>query len=172
MRITEHTSRVSHVSQTSDTSQTNKTNNIHTKKSFAERGFHALTFELLAVAISAPALSWLMGVSMAHAGLLTLMISLIAMVWNVVFNALFDRIERRMNLVRTFGVRVIHAISFELGLIVTVVPLAAWWLNLSLLDAFVLDIGLLLFFLPYTLLFNIGYDKVREALIKRRLATS
>ncbi|KAF3999596.1 multidrug/biocide efflux PACE transporter [Glaciimonas immobilis] len=142
------------------------------RKSFAERGLHALIFELLAIAISAPVLSWLMGVSMAHAGLLTLMISLIAMVWNVAFNALFDSVERRLNLVRTFKVRVVHAVFFELGLIVTVVPLAAWWLNMTLLDAFVLDIGLLLFFLPYTLLYNMGYDKARALVLKRRQATS
>ena len=150
----------------------NDASKSHINKSFAERGFHALTFELLAVAISAPTLSWLMDVSMAHAGLLTLMISLIAMIWNIIFNGFFDRVERRLNLARTFGVRVIHAIFFELGLIVTVVPLAAWWLNMSLLDAFILDIGLLLFFLPYTLVFNIGYDKVREVVLKRRLMTT
>ena len=141
-------------------------------KSFAERFFHALTFEVLAVIISAPVLSWVMGVSMTHAGLLTLMISLNAMVWNMIFNALFDRIERRFALVRTLGLRVVHAVSFELGLIVTVVPLAAWWLDMSLLDAFWLDIGLVLFFLPYTFLFNLGYDKVREVVLKKRVAAA
>lgn len=141
-------------------------------KSFAERFFHALTFEVLAIMLSAPVLSWLMGVPMTAVGLLTLMISLIAMVWNIVFNTLFDRIARRFHLVRTFGVRIVHAVSFELGLIVTVVPLAAWWWDMRLLDAFLLDIGLVLFFLPYTLLFNLGYDKVREAVLKKRLTAA
>src|SRR5258708_39825175 len=95
-------------------------------KTLMERVFHALTFEALAVLISAPALSLLMGVSMTHAGLLTLMISLIAMVWNMIFNTLFDQIERHWRVVRTIKVRIVHAVAFETGLVVTVVPLAAW----------------------------------------------
>jgi uncharacterized membrane protein len=141
-------------------------------KSFAERCFQAITFEVLAILISAPLLVWLMDVSMAHAGLLTLMISMLAMTWNVIFNALFDKIERRLGLVRTFRVRAVHAVAFEAGLIVTVVPLAAWWLNISLLDAFLLDIGVVLFFLPYTFLFNLGYDKLRVIVLKKRLAAA
>lgn len=141
-------------------------------KSFAERCFQAITFEVLAILISAPLLVWLMDVSMAHAGLLTLMISMLAMTWNVIFNALFDKIERRLGLVRTFRVRAVHAVAFEAGLIVTVVPLAAWWLNISLLDAFLLDIGVVLFFLPYTFLFNLGYDKLRVVVLKKRLAAA
>lgn len=143
---------------------------MNTQKTFAERCFHAGIFELLAIIISAPVMVWLMGVSMVHAGLLTLMISLIAMVWNVVFNALFDRVERHFGLLRTMRMRVVHAVLFEAGLVVTVVPLAAWWLNISLLDAFLLDIGVVLFFLPYTFLFNLGYDKLRAVVLKKRMA--
>jgi uncharacterized membrane protein len=145
---------------------------MNMNKSFAERCFQAVTFEVLAIIISAPLLVWLMGVPIAHAGLLTLMISLLAMTWNVIFNALFERIEKRLGLVRTFRVRAAHAVGFEAGLIVTVVPLAAWWLDISLLDAFLLDIGVVLFFLPYTFLFNLGYDKLRVIVMKRRLASA
>jgi uncharacterized membrane protein len=31
----------------------------------------------------------------------------------------------------------------------------------------VLDIGLLLLFLPYTMLFNLAYDRIRERLLDR-----
>ncbi len=141
------------------------------EKSFTERCFHAGVFELLAIIICAPLLVWVMGVSLAHAGLLTLMISLIAMSWNVVFNTLFDRIERHLKLVRTMRMRVVHAVVFEAGLVVSVVPLAAWWLGISLLDAFLLDIAVILFFLPYTFLFNLGYDKLRVIVLKKRQAS-
>jgi uncharacterized membrane protein len=40
---------------------------------------------------------------------------------------------------------VIHALLFEGGLIVMGVPLIAWWLSVSLWQAFLLDIGVLLF---------------------------
>ncbi|ORC44207.1 Na(+)-translocating NADH-quinone reductase subunit E, partial [Pseudomonas floridensis] len=64
--------------------------------------------------------------------------------------------------------RALHALGFEAGLILAVVPLAAWWLSISLFEAFLLDIGLLLMFLPYTMLFNWAYDTVRERVLRRR----
>ncbi|AMP15853.1 multidrug/biocide efflux PACE transporter [Collimonas pratensis] len=141
---------------------------MNTNKTWGERVTHALIFEALAVALTAPVLSWVMKMPMAHAGALTLMISLVAMSWNMIFNAMFDRVERRWRIVRTMAVRAVHALMFEAGLVAIVVPLVAWWLEMSLLDALILDIGLLMFFLPYTFLFNLGYDKLREALLKRR----
>jgi len=137
------------------------------QKSFYERCFHAVLFELLALLLCAPLMSWALKVSFGHAGLLTLMISLLAMSWNVIFNIVFDRLQRRFAGHRSFGVRLLHAVTFEAGLILAVVPLAAWWLEIGLIEAFVLDIGLILFFLPYTLLYNWCYDKVRATLFRR-----
>ena len=142
------------------------------EKSLYERCFHAILFELIALLLCAPVLSLLLGVSFAHAGLLTLMISLVAMTWNVIFNILFDRVERRYQQAvqkqRSFGTRMTHAVLFEIGLILAVVPLAAWWLDVGLVEAFVLDIGLVLFFLPYTLGYNWCYDQLRMTWLKSR----
>ena len=138
------------------------------KKSIKERFFHALGFEVLAIAICAPLGAWLLGYSLAHIGLLTLMISLLAMLWNMVFNALFDSAQRRMGFQRSILARVVHALLFEIGLILAVVPLAAWWLDIGLWEAFVLDIGIVLFFLPYSFAFNWSYDHLRAVVIARR----
>ena len=131
------------------------------KKTLAERIGHALAFEVIALLICAPLFSWLMNTTMTEMGALTLAISLIAMVWNVVYNAGFDRLQRRIGFTRTLTVRVLHAAVFETGLIIVAVPLAAVWLNITLWQAFVLDIGLLAFFLPYTMVFNWVYDTLR-----------
>ena len=40
------------------------------------------------------------------------------------------------------------------------VPLFAWWLNISLWDALLLDIGLLMFFMVYTYFFSLTFDRV------------
>ena len=138
------------------------------KKSVKERFFHSLGFEVLAIAICAPLGSWLLGYSLAHIGLLTLMISLVAMSWNMIFNALFDRAQLRMGFKRNWLARSIHALIFELGLLLVVVPLAAWWLGIGLWEAFVLDIGIALFFLPYSFIFNWVYDHVRASVVARR----
>jgi uncharacterized membrane protein len=131
------------------------------KKSLTERVGHALAFEFIALLICAPLFGWLMGTSVAAMGALTLAISLIAMVWNVAYNSGFDRLQCRLGFHKTLVVRALHAVVFELGLVIASVPLAAVWLGISLWQAFVLDIGLLMFFLPYTMVFNWVYDRLR-----------
>lgn len=141
-------------------------------KSITERFCHALLFEVLAIAICAPLGAWLLGYPLAHMGVLTLMVSLVAMVWNMLFNALFDRAQRGMGFQRNVAARAVHAVLFEVGLILAVVPLAAWWLDISLWHALVLDIGIALFFLPYTFAFNWLYDSLRARLVARRQAAA
>ena len=144
---------------------------MHPHKSVRERFFHALAFELLAIAICAPLGAWLLGYSLAHIGLLTLMISLVAMTWNMIFNAIFDRGQRRLGFERTLVARALHAVLFEIGLLLAVAPLAAWWLKIGLWEAFVLDIGIALFFLPYTFLFNLAYDHLRARFVAKKIQT-
>jgi len=131
------------------------------QRSVRERIGHALAFELIAVAISAPALALLMDKPLAQMGALTLMFSTVAMLWNMLFNYWFDGAQRRLGFHRGLWARLVHASLFELGLIVVLVPLAAWWLSIGLLEALLLDIGLILFFLPYTMAFNWIYDVLR-----------
>jgi uncharacterized membrane protein len=57
--------------------------------------------------------------------------------------------------------RVVHAAGFELGLLlVTLVPVFAWWLNVGLWQALVMDLWLVVFFLTYTFVFNWVFDHV------------
>jgi uncharacterized membrane protein len=89
------------------------------------------------------------------------------MLWNMLFNALFDRLQLRLGFSRTLAVRAGHAVVFEIGLVLAVVPLAAWWLGISLWQAFLLDIGIVLFFLPYTFVYNLTYDNLRVRVMNR-----
>ncbi|HEY4071672.1 MAG TPA: multidrug/biocide efflux PACE transporter [Herbaspirillum sp.] len=144
-----------------------KNNNAALQKSVAERFFHAVMFELIAIGLSAAALFWLMGRPLSEAGGLAIAMSSIAMLWNMIFNALFDRAQMRMGFQRTVPVRILHALLFELGLTIAIVPLAAWVLEISLLKALILDIGVLIFFLFYAFVFNWCYDAIRARLVGR-----
>jgi uncharacterized membrane protein len=137
-------------------------------RSWRERVWHALAFELIATLICAPVLGWVMDTSLAKMGALTVAISGVAMAWNMVFNTAFDRVQRRIGFTKTPRVRVVHTLLFEIGLTVMTVPLAAWWLGIGLWEAFWLDAGILLFFVPYTLAFNWGYDVLRERWLRRQ----
>lgn len=139
-------------------------------RSLPERIGHSLAFEGIAVLICAPALAWFMGKPLLQLGALTLMFSTVAMLWNVLFNYLFDRAQSHLGFERGLWVRASHALLFEGGLVIMLVPLAAWWLSVSLLEALLLDIGLILFFLPYTMAFNWIYDVLRARWIARREA--
>lgn len=48
------------------------------------------------------------------------------------------------------------------------VSIVAYVLNVSLFQAFTLEIGFFLFFLPYTMFYNWAYDTLRERVMKRR----
>ena len=77
---------------------------------------------------------------------------MIAVVWNLAYNTLFERWEARQSVRgRSFQRRAAHAIGFELGLSLCLVPLFVWWLNIGLAPALVLDLGLSLFFLVYAI---------------------
>ncbi|NTZ98074.1 multidrug/biocide efflux PACE transporter [Pseudomonas koreensis] len=134
-------------------------------KSITERIFQAIGFECLAILICTPLLAWIMDKPLLDMGAVAVLIAVLALAWNVLFNGLFDRALKRLNLGHNAWTRVIHALLFEGGLIVMGVPLIAWWLSVSLWQAFLLDIGVLLFFLPYTYVYHWGHDVVRERLL-------
>lgn len=133
-----------------------------------ERLFHAVLFEIGAVISTV----LLMGSLTEHGtDLLTttiIFISLIAMVWNVVFNFIFDKWFTGERLDRGLGVRIFHTVSFELGLLIFTVPLVAYMLNVGWWEAFVMDIGMTLFVMGYALVFNWVYDYLRFQLKRRR----
>ena len=118
-------------------------------------------YEGIAVVLTSVGVAWIYGVSGTHAGVLAVGSSTVAMVWNFVFNTFFERWEARhpaagRNLTR----RVAHAVGFEGGLALLLVPLVAWWMEITLLEALILDLGLLVFFLVYTFVFTWGFDRV------------
>lgn len=102
---------------------------------------------------------------MLDMGVVTVVLAALALAWNVVFNGVFDRVLRHFALVHNAWTRVIHALLFEGGLVAVGVPLIAWWLDVSLWQAFLMDIGVLLFFLPYTYVYHWGYDVMRARLV-------
>jgi uncharacterized membrane protein len=98
---------------------------------------------------------------MDEGGGLAVSTSLLALAWNMAFNTLFEAWERRQaSRARTLKRRVLHAIGFEGGLVVMTVPLIAWWLDMGWWPALLTDLGLVVFFLFYTFVFNWVFDHV------------
>ncbi|MDB5732295.1 MAG: hypothetical protein JWQ03_2190 [Variovorax sp.] len=125
------------------------------------RAVYITLYEGLAIVSASAGLALMSGQNLGHSGVMATAASAIAVVWNFVFNALFERWESRQA-VRGRGLRrrVAHAIGFEGGLVAFLVPMFAWWLGVSLWQALVMDLGLAGFFLVYTFVFNWGFDRV------------
>ena len=126
----------------------------------ADRLRHTLGFEVLGMMISVPLFSLLTGQPVDHLGPLAIGLSLLATGWNYLYNLLVDHWMLRQlgRLEKRLIERVLHALLFELGLLLVVLPLTALWLGISLWQALWLDIGFSLFFVFYAFGYNLAYD--------------
>ena len=125
------------------------------------RVLYVTLYELIAIAVATAGLAQLSGQGAGHSSVVAVAASAIAVLWNVVFNWAFERWESRQAVRgRSVKRRIAHAIGFEGGLVFTLVPLFAWWFNVSLWQAFVMDLALIVFFLCYTFVFNWVFDRV------------
>ena len=125
------------------------------------RVLYVALYELIAIGVVTLALGLLTEHGWGSSGGLAVGSSLIAVLWNLVFNHFFERWERRQpTRGRSAARRVAHAIGFEGGLLLWLVPFIAWWLGVSLWQALLMDLGLLLFFLVYTFVFTWVFDRV------------
>ena len=125
------------------------------------RLIHALCYEVLLLLIGSPLLSLLFKQSLAHSSVLWLMMTLAAIVWNMLFNHYFEKLEQLAGWTRrTLLIRILHAVGFEGGLIVFTVPMIAWMLGLSLIDALLLDIALACGIMFYTFIYQYCYDLI------------
>lgn len=125
------------------------------------RLLQAVLYEVFAVAAVGPALGWIFDTPMASSLLLAVLMSAVALVWNYRFNGWFERWEaRQATRGRSWRRRLLHGLGFEGGLVVLLVPVMAWWLDTSLLQAFVADLGVLMFFFVYAVVFTWAFDRV------------
>jgi len=125
------------------------------------RVLQAVLYEAFAVAMVGPTVAWMFATSLQSSALLALAMSSIALAWNYVFNALFERWEARQTVKgRSLGRRLLHGIGFEGGLVLFLVPLMAWWLDISLLEALIADLAILAFFFVYAIAFTWAFDRV------------
>lgn len=121
---------------------------------------YTLSYEALAV-VCTTGLLVLFGNDPVQSLPFAIVSSITAMIWNFLWNTLFEKMERTFGWKgRSVPVRVFHAVGFEGGLAAILIPIMAWWLQVTLLDALVTELGLLAFFLMYTYVFNLSFDKI------------
>ncbi|KII76356.1 PACE efflux transporter [Vibrio renipiscarius] len=133
-----------------------------------ERIFHAITFEVLAVSLSIIGLAIFTDHNIHHLSGTMIVVATIAMIWNVVFNWVFDKFVPGQKEKRTLKTRINHVLLFEAGLLFFTVPVMAFILKVGLWEAFVMDIGVTIFITIYAFVFNLTYDHLRAYIVAKR----
>ncbi|WP_277972800.1 PACE efflux transporter [Pantoea agglomerans] len=123
-----------------------------------ERVLHAVIFEVAANVLVFIILIIWASAAPAQSALLTIVSSTLAMGWNYLFNLIFDSVQLRKGFKKDWRMRCLHAVLFEAGLLLVLIPFAAWWLDITLPEALKLECGLVIFFLVYAYLFNLIWD--------------
>lgn len=124
---------------------------------------YALIFEGILIVLFGAAMSLVTGHDMLDTGGLAVVLSILALVTNLVYNYVYDRVDvafGRVPTERSRTGRVVHAIGFELTLIVLGLPLMMWWLDLNFWQALALDVATMVFVVIYTYFFTLAYDRI------------
>lgn len=123
---------------------------------------HALSFEIIALFLVIPLGAWIFGRPLDDIGIVAVVSATIATGWNYLYNLMFDHALLRItgHVGKSIVVRIFHAVLFEAGLLLVLLPFIAWYLSMSLLEAFLMDISFALFYLVYAFAFNWAYDLI------------
>ncbi|MBN7771516.1 PACE efflux transporter [Marinobacter daepoensis] len=127
-----------------------------------DRVRQAILFEGMGLLLSIPLAAISFGFDLGKTSILGIVGATMATFWNYVFNLGFDHfLKRRYGSTRkSIRVRFVHAISFELGLMLAFLPVIAWWMGIGLVDALIVDIAFVVFYLVYAFIFTWCYDTV------------
>jgi uncharacterized membrane protein len=99
---------------------------------------------------------------MGRTGVLGVVGATIATIWNYLFNLGFDHGLKHFNgsTQKSLRIRFLHAVSFELGLMLIFLPIIAWWMGIGLLQALIVDVAFVVFYLVYAFVFTWCYDTI------------
>lgn len=121
----------------------------------------AISYELILLCIASPIIALVFSAPLSTSSAFTISTSIIALIWNVIFNALFERWEVAKHATqRGFKQRLYHAIGFEGGLMLLTTPLMVWLLKLEVWHAVMADIGMTLAIMVYTFIFQWCFDSL------------
>ena len=122
---------------------------------------YAISFETLGVAVATIGLRLMSDASTSSTLTLSVLTATIALTWSFIFNSIFEAWEARQSTRgRSLKRRSAHALLFEGGLVVILVPIMAWWLGVTLWQALIFEAGLIVLFFSYPYLFTWGFDRL------------
>jgi len=131
-------------------------------RTVADRLRHAILFEIFGLILVVLFGPLLFGISVEHMGVVAIISIIVAAGWNYIYNLIFDMALKHYqhNVHKKLWQRIIHAVLFELGLLVILQPLIAYYLGQSLFGALPLTFSLAVFYMVYGFVYNLAYDRI------------
>jgi uncharacterized membrane protein len=134
-------------------------------RNFRERVYQAVSCELGGILVAAPLYALVAGAGAQDSLLLIFAVSVVATLWVLIHNAMFDvvewRLAHRSASDRPQAWRIVHAFSLEATLMILTVPVVMVMGGHGFIEAVLLDIGLTFVYLIYAYVFHMAYDWVR-----------
>lgn len=127
----------------------------------ARKIIYACSFELLGLAVSTLALLVMSDASPASSFWLSVVVSVMALIWNYIFNTMFEGWEAgQKQRGRSPRRRLAHALLFGAGFMLMTVPVIIWALGTDSWHGLAYDLGLTVVFVIYTYLFTLAFDRL------------
>ncbi len=122
----------------------------------------AVSFEAFGVLLSVPLAVFIFGFDLNKTSVLGIVGATMATAWNYAFNLMFDHGLKRItgSTQKSMKIRLLHAISFEMGLLVAFLPFITWWMDIGLVEALIVDFAFIAFYLVYAFVFTWCYDSI------------
>lgn len=126
--------------------------------SFKERVIHSVLFEIGGVTLASLAVIIVGNAETANAVAVGVTMATVGMVWNFVFNLLFDKVIKDNRAERGIGLRIVHTLLFKLGMLIIATPIVMYLMNWTLIQALLADVGLTVLIAVYAFMFNWSFD--------------
>ncbi len=131
-------------------------------RSGKDRLRYTLTFEVILMLMLIPAGMLFFDKPLADIGALGVILSVKAMIINLIYNWIFDKIDAKYGRISsnrsTLG-RIFHAVGFEAFLTFSSLPFYIWLLEIGVIEALLTDIVVTTFVVAFTYVFTLVYDR-------------
>jgi len=124
---------------------------------------YALLFEGILVVLFTTTMVLLFDGDLSSMGALSVVLSLVALATNFVYNYVYDSFDVRYGRIpteRSLQGRILHAVGFEFTLVILSVPIIVWWMAWGWWQAIAFDAAAMAAIVVYTYFFTLAYDRV------------
>ena len=124
---------------------------------------YALLFEGILVVLFTTAMALLFDRGLSSMGALSVVLSLVALFANVVYNTIYDSVDVRYGRIpteRSRKGRALHAVGFEFTLVILSLPIIVWWMTWGWWQAIAFNTVAMAAIVVYTYFFTLAYDRV------------